>query len=131
MEERFIAERLQKHLHHFMGDLKEYLPKLEVELEEKIIEFISQVGIQSSVKTDRYSLPYTNEIVFDLGYESYINGMYELERILRPITKELLEKDVHKIRFYVFIETYDKNYRGLLGLPGCGFKYHFRYYVHR
>lgn len=131
MEKRFISETLQKHLNYFMGDLEVFLPNLESKLEKEIIDFVSQVGIQATVKTDKYSLPYTNEITFKLNYESYINGMYERERIYRPIMKELLDKDVYKIRFYIFIDTFDEEYKGLLKLAGCGFKYHFRYYIHR
>jgi hypothetical protein len=55
--------------------------------------------------------------------------MYEFTRIARPVIKELINKNLYKIRFYIFIETYDDKKSSILPL-GCGLKYSFRYYIH-
>ena len=123
---REIHEQVQDRVTRFNIDLITYLPKLETKAEGMFIDILEKVGIKSSVKTDKYSLPFKDEIVIKLHCESYINGMFEYERMGRKVIKELLNNDVHKIRFYVFIETFDSG----KGFFGTGIKYSFRYYVH-
>jgi hypothetical protein len=98
--------------------------KHERKLEESLIEIFNRINIISSVKTDPFSLPYTDEIKVKLMGESWMNGPYEFSRVARKIVKELFEKDIYKIRFYIYIE-YDTE-----EFPMGSMIYHFRYYIH-
>jgi len=109
----------------FSGDPNKFLDNFEKSLEDKIIEFLEDIGISATVKSDKFSLPYNNEVVTLLRTESYMNGMLEHNRVFRPIVKELLDKGVHKIRFYFWIDIKDN-----LDIFTGGLMYHFRYYVH-
>jgi hypothetical protein len=62
------------------------------------------LSIQSSFKQDRYSLPFTHEVVGEIKVTSYVNYAYNIDNIARVFVKDLLDKDVSKIRFYLFIE---------------------------
>lgn len=98
----------------------------EEKCEKSTIALLLKLGINSTVKTDRYSLPYTDEIIAELPGESYMNGAYELYRAVRPFIKDLLNKDLLKIRFYIYIEIQDRREFAIMG----SIKYHFRYYAH-
>jgi len=91
--------------------------------ESKLIELFKQIQIQSSVKSNPYSLPYEYEITHTNYGESYINGAYEPERFFRKVVKELLDRHEYKIRFYVLMEVEDC-------LPMGKINFKFRYYVH-
>lgn len=103
--------------------------KFEEECEQKLINLFRQIGIASSVKSDRFSLPYTHEIIAEVEGASYINYAYTLDNINRAFVKELLYKNIFKIRFYLFVdvitedETMSKTYHGKV-------VYKFRYMVH-
>jgi len=118
-----------------LGHVKEnktsenYLIKIfefERKCEKSIIETFAALNINGIVKSEPYSLPYTDEIVTMLRGESYMNGPYEFFRVARPVIKELLAKNEYKIRFYFYIEVETES-----GLFKHGsIKYHFRYYSH-
>lgn len=103
--------------------------KFEIKCEAKLKDLFRMIGIQSSVKRDRYSLPYKHEVIGEIEGVSYINYAYNLDNISRIFVKDLLDKNVHKIRFYLFVEvitedeTMSKRYRGKV-------VYKFRYMVH-
>jgi hypothetical protein len=99
------------------------LDKVEKNMENDLINTLKKFQIHASVKSDKYSLPFKNEICVTLGNESYINGVFEYDRCYRNIFIELLATNYSKIRFYVWIEPVE---HGILG----GLKYHFRYYPH-
>jgi hypothetical protein len=104
------------------------IEKLEKAMEKELIETIfPQFSIHASKKSDRKSLPYQHEITVSLVRESYLNGMLEYHRCFRQIMKELLSKDVYKIRFYVHVTT-DMTKAGPFNLGRIN--YHFRYYIH-
>lgn len=129
--ERQIHERVQKALQFAIPNLAEFFPKLELQLENHLIKIFEELGIHASVKSDKYSLPHQDEVVILKMRESYINGMYEFPSIVRPIVKEILNKNTYKIRFYIHIETYDDDLnKGFGVITRTGFKYTFRYYIH-
>jgi hypothetical protein len=103
--------------------------KFEEECEQKQIKLFQQIGIISSVKSDRFSLPSTNEIICEIEGASYVNYPFTLSNLNRMIVKELLEKNIFKIRFYLFVDviteddTMSKSYHGKV-------VYKFRYMVH-
>ena len=107
-----------------------YVEKIEAferKCEESLIKTLSRINIVASVKTVPYSLPYNNEIVVELRGESYLNGAYEFHRVARKIVKELLEKDLYKVRFYMYIDVVIPEKRTLLN-PYGSVMYHFRYH---
>lgn len=99
------------------------IKELENKCEKSIIKTFSKLNIQSSTKTDRYSLPYKDEVIVTLNGESYLNGPYEFHRVTREIVKDVLNRNAYKIRFYIFIEIDEKPLFGRV-------IYHFRYYIH-
>lgn len=103
-----------------------YLNKIEEferKCEDSLINTLSRLNIHASVKTDRYSLPYQFEVEKTLYGESYLNGPYEFYRVAREFVKELLVKDVYKIRFYLLIDVDTEKMLGKV-------TYKFRYYIH-
>jgi hypothetical protein len=80
------------------------IEKFERDCEESFIKTLSKIGTQGMVKTDPYSLPYTDEVVVSLYGESYMNGPYEFYRVARKFLKEVLDKDLYKVRFYIKID---------------------------
>lgn len=103
--------------------------KFEMESESKLKDLFRMIGIQSSVKRDRYSLPYTYEVVGEIEGASFINYAFNINNIAREFLKDLLDKNIYKIRFYLFVdvitedETMSKRYNGKV-------VYKFRYTVH-
>lgn len=102
---------------------EESMINLEKKIEGDMIEVFRKLGIHSIVKTDRYSLPYTNEIKTTQYGESYLNGAYESVKLYRKVLSELIEYDVRKMRFYILAEVEDNEYLGKVN-------YYFRYYEH-
>lgn len=107
----------------------EAVTKFEIQCEAKLKDLFKKVGIQSSVKRDRFSLPYTHEVIGEIEGSSFINYAFNIDNIARVFVKDLLDKDIHKIRFYLFVdvitedETMSKRYNGKV-------VYKFRYMVH-
>jgi hypothetical protein len=104
------------------------ITKFEIECELKLKDLFKKMGIQSSIKRDRFSLPYTHEVIGEIEGQSYINYSFNLDNIARVFVKDLLDKNIHKIRFYLFVdvitedETMSKRYNGKV-------VYKFRYTV--
>lgn len=105
----------------------EKIQEFERKVEKSIIETFKRIDIQGIVKTDPYSLPYKKEIKVTLRGESYLNGPYEIFRVVRPIIKQLLNENLYKIRFYVYIDvTTESKFPLSMGEVN----YYFRYYEH-
>jgi hypothetical protein len=106
------------------------IEKFERGCEKSLIETFGRLSIDSMVKTDPYSLPYTHEVVVTLNGESYLNGPYEFHRVVRKIVKEVLDKNLWKIRFYMFVNvlTDQPDQHFLLKRMGQ-VEYRFRYYI--
>jgi hypothetical protein len=81
------------------------------------------------VKTDRYSLPYKEEIIISIDGASNLDYAFTLNNITREIVKELLDKNVYKLRFYLTVDaiieddTIDRHFFGRV-------VYKFRYVKH-
>ena len=101
---------------------EESMINLEKKIEGDMIEVFKKLGIHSIVKTDRYSLPYTNEIKTTQYGESYLNGAYESVKLYRKVLSELIEYDVRKMRFYILADVEDTEYMGKVN-------YYFRFYI--
>lgn len=86
--------------------------ELEMELEREFGEFLERLGVQASVKEDRYSL---------LVHEDYTS--FNTRDLYRILAKDVVDHEIYKMRYYVFIEVYDFNiYTSVV--------YSLRYYVH-
>ena len=89
----------------------------EREMEVYIKNILTKLNISCSTKTNPYSLPYNNELVINtINYSEY-----NIQLLSNKIFKELKDKGINKVRFYLHIEIckytfYDK------------IIYHFRYY---
>lgn len=102
------------------------IEKFERNCEKSLIETLSRLSIDARVKSDPYSLPHTNEFVVKLNGESYLNGPYEFHRVARKFVKELLDKNVYKIRFYIWVDVDSEAGPFKLG----NVTYRLRYYIH-
>jgi hypothetical protein len=105
------------------------ISKFEIECEKRLKDLFTRIGIQSSTKRDRFSLPYKYEVIGEIEGNSYINYAFDIDNIARVFVRDLIEKNVSKIRFYVFVEvitedeTIGKRYKGKV-------VYKFRYMIH-
>jgi len=103
--------------------------KFEIECEGKLKDLFKKIGIQSSIKRDRFSLPYRHEVIGEIEGQSYINYAFNLDNIARVFVKDLLDKNIYKIMFNLLVdiitedETISKRYNGKV-------VYKFRYTVH-
>jgi hypothetical protein len=108
------------------GEVAEYetaMVNLEKQIEKRLIDTFRSFDINATVKSDRYSLPYTHEIKHTGYGESYLNGAFESMPLFRKIFKEILDENLYKIRFYIFAEIEDQ-------FPMGKVNYYFRYYKH-
>lgn len=108
------------------GEVAEYetsMVNLEKQIEKRLIDTFRSFDINATVKSDRYSLPYTHEIKHTGYGESYLNGAFESMPLFRKIFKEILDENLYKIRFYIFAEIEDH-------FPMGKVNYYFRYYKH-
>ena len=112
-----------------IDDYLKFVTKFEIICENSLISLFNSLNIQSSVKSDRYSLPYKEEIISIVEGASYLNHSFTLSNITRDIIKELLDKEVYKLRFYLTIDaiiendTHDRHFFGRV-------VYTFRYTKH-
>lgn len=96
---------------------------LEKKIEKSLIKMFSKVEVSATVKSNRYSLPYTDEVIHTGFGESYLNGAFESAPFKRKIMNRVLGEDLYKLRFYVFAEIEDH-------FPMGKVTYYFRYYKH-
>jgi hypothetical protein len=105
---------------------KTQIYKFERRIEEHLLGIFKNLGMNAIVKTDPYSLPYNNEFEYSRRFSSYINDAYDYRYASREILKEVLENDLYKFRFYIYVDVYTfaEDNRPL----GKEVKYYFRYY---
>jgi hypothetical protein len=92
-----------------LEDYMKFITEFEIQCENSLIELFNKLNIQSSVKTDRYSLPYKEEIISIIDGASYLNHAFTISNITREIVKELLDKNVYKLRFYLTVDAIIEN----------------------
>ena len=92
-----------------IADYMKFITEFEIKCENSLIDLFNSLNIQSSVKSDRYSLPYKEEIICIVEGASYLNHAFTLNNITRDIVKELLDKEVYKLRFYLTVDAIIEN----------------------
>jgi hypothetical protein len=92
-----------------LEDYMKFITEFEIQCENSLIDLFNKLNIQSSVKTDRYSLPYKEEIISIIDGASYLNHAFTINNITRDIVKELLDKNVYKLRFYLTVDAIIEN----------------------
>ena len=102
---------------------EETMIKLETKIEKDMIGVLSKMGINATVKTDRYSLPFQDQIKTTQNGESYLNGAFESIQLYRKVLHKMVELNVYKVRFYILAEVEDS-------FPMGNVNYYFKYYVH-
>jgi|688.fasta_scaffold179463_3 hypothetical protein len=129
MKLRTIPEKGNSLISLFKGKgemtIKEYedmMLDIELRTEKKIITMLDMIGTLASVKSDRYSLPYTKQIKRSNQITSYVNEALYTQTLLRDIAKVILDENIQKIRFFVFAEIEG----GMFGRVN----YYFNYYIH-
>lgn len=106
---------------------KEYLERLDLfeqEVEARLLSILKPLGIRVTIKTDRKSLPYKDEITRQRKITSLVNDAYETEEFFREVVLTLLSEGWNKVRFYIDCEHLSLH--GIAG--GLGFQFSFRYY---
>jgi hypothetical protein len=102
----FFIDR-QKKESSFEEKYEALMINTEKSLEKKLIDLFSNLGIHASTKTDRYSLPYNNQIKITQYGESYVNAAYNSDKLFRQSVRKILDENIYNLRFYIFIEVVD------------------------
>ena len=92
-----------------VDDYLKFVTEFEIKCENSLITLFDSLNIQSSVKTDRYSLPYKEEIIITIEGSSNLDNAFTLSNITRNIVKTLLDKNVYKLRFYLTVDAMIEN----------------------
>ena len=90
-------------------DYLRFVNEFEIKCENTLIDLFNSLNIQSGVKSDRYSLPYKEELIFIVEGASFLNHAFTLSNITRDIVKELLDKEIYKLRFYLTVDAIIEN----------------------
>jgi hypothetical protein len=102
---------------------EETMINLEKKIEKDMIGVLSKMGVNASVKSDRYSLPFQDQIKTTQHGESYLNGAFESIKLYRAVLHKMVDLNVYKVRFYIFAEVEDS-------FPMGKVNYYFNYYIH-
>jgi hypothetical protein len=97
------------------------IEELERNYEQKLLELFKMFNISASVKSIPNSLPYKNQLLFTLVGDSYLNAPYNFSKVQRRIMKEILDKDIYQLRFYLNINVITEGVYGFI-------EYRFRYF---
>ncbi len=92
-----------------LDDYMKFITEFEMKCEHSLNTLFDSLNIQSSVKTDRYSLPYKEEIISTIEGASNLDYAFTLSNITRDIVKELLDKNIYKLRFYLTVDAIIEN----------------------
>ncbi len=91
-----------------------------MECEKYLLDLFKKLNLSTTVKRDRYSLPYQKEISFFLDGSSYLNSAFHFPAVAKGITRHVLNLNSDHIRFYLYINLLENADLGLV-------EYSFRY----
>lgn len=107
-----------------------YLKKVmdyEMNCEKELINILGRLRIWASVKTERYSLPYQEEIKVVQSVNNH--PLFRLNdpfiEVLKDILVKILIKKIQKFRFYFLVNFENDQQTGKIAII-----YQMRYYVH-
>lgn len=107
-----------------------YLKKVieyEMNCEKELINILGRLRIWASVKTERYSLPYQEEIKVVQSVNNH--PLFRLNdpfiEVLKDILMKILIKKIQKFRFYFLVNFENDQQAGKIAII-----YQMRYYVH-
>lgn len=103
--------------------------KYEVDIEDYLKDVLNKLGISASVKTNRYSLPYKNEISNTQKRGGLNYNAFDLPQLLRQVINELLRTKVKKLRYYVIGDLILEKDRSEFGYSNS-IIVKFRYIIH-
>ena len=109
---------------NYLEEYEKYMIKRELSMEKWLLGTFSHLGINASVKSNRYSLPIKYQVKVTQHGESYLNGAFETYQLFREVLKTVLSEDPFpwKLRFYVFAEVEDSF---PMGRVNYYFNYHY------
>jgi len=120
----FIKKKDEK---TYVEEYVKCMKNTEISIEKRLIDIFKKLGISATVKTDRYSLPFNNQIKVTQYSESYLNAAFNTDKLFRNVLREILNKDLEKIRFFVFLEIVDSSYNNPFSDSAVNF--YFNYHV--
>jgi hypothetical protein len=78
---------------------------IEHKWENYLIDVLGKMNINASVKSDKYSLPFKDEIVFTTIQSVLLpKAYYTFMPAIRDFVKTILERNLLKVRFYILID---------------------------
>lgn len=92
-----------------LDDYMKFITEFENHCENSLINLFNKLNILSIVKTDRYSLPYKDKDIISIDGSSNLDYAFTLSNITRETVKELLDKSVYKLRFYLTLDAVIEN----------------------
>jgi hypothetical protein len=98
---------LPKDMEQFMSyevnetDYLNAMNTFEKELEDNLKDILGRMGIHTTTKTDRKSLPYNKEITTIKRMTSIVNDAYTTEEFIFEVVKQIINSQNKKVRFYV------------------------------
>jgi hypothetical protein len=99
----------------------------KIKCEKELINILGKLRIWASVKTERYSLPYQEEIQVLQSVNNH--PLFRLNdpfiEALKDILMEILIKKIQKFRFYFLIDFENEQQAGQINIA-----YRMRYYFH-
>jgi hypothetical protein len=107
---------------NYADEYEKFMIERELSMEKWLLKTFSHLGINASVKSDRYSLPIKYQVKVTQYGESYLNGAFETYKLFREALKPVLNDNVWKLRFYVFAEVEDSF---PMGQVNYYFNYHY------
>jgi len=132
IKEERITPMWMKYLETFIGsDGNKFAINLEKSIEKNIISMLTELGIQASVKSDKYSLPVHGCVTSSSGQDSYVNAIFDSTIVKRQFVKTLLNEGCRKVRFYAYVHTSEPEEKnGIQAFLMKRFIIEIRYYLH-
>ena len=107
------------------------LELIEAKWEKYLMDLLNKLNINASVKPNKYSLPFKDEVIFTKpNCTLFPKAYYAFMFALRGFVKVILERNILKVRFYILIELslQEPVNMGRFNLDTADLTIRFRYY---